>query len=112
MPSTSTTNGDPMSDREEYVVDEENEELLVLAGPDGKEIEFVEIAGIALGDKFYCILQPVELLEGMQEDEALVFEVTSGEEDDNFQLVLDDDIIDKVFDEYDKLLADMEGAAD
>ncbi|MBO4534899.1 MAG: DUF1292 domain-containing protein [Clostridia bacterium] len=99
-----------MSDREEFVVDEDNEETLVLAGPDGEEIEFVEIAGIALGDKYYCILQPVELLEGMQEDEALVFEVTQGEEDDNFQLVLDDDIIDQVFDEYDRLLDEMEDA--
>ena len=99
-----------MSDREEFVVDEDNEETLVLAGPDGEEIEFVEIAGIALGDKYYCILQPVELLEGMQEDEALVFEVTQGEEDDNFQLVLDDDIIDQVFDEYDRLLDEMDQA--
>ena len=99
-----------MSDREEFVVDEDNEETLVLAGPDGEEIEFVEIAGIALGDKYYCILQPVELLEGMQEDEALVFEVTQGEEDDNFQLVLDDDIIDQVFDEYERLLDEMEDA--
>jgi len=99
-----------MSDRQEYVVDEENEELLVLAGPDGQEIEFVEIAGITLEDKYYCILQPVELLEGMQEDEALVFEVIQGEEDDNFQLVLDDDVIDKVFEEYDRLLDEMDKA--
>ncbi len=31
----------------------------------GEEIDFVEIAGIAYRGSFYAILQPVELLEGM-----------------------------------------------
>ena len=101
-----------MSDREEFVADEDNEDVLTLAGPDGEEVDFIEIAGISLGDKYYSILQPVELLDGMEEDEALVFEVTEGEEGDNFQLVLDDDIIDQVFAEYDKLLDEYDQAED
>ena len=40
----------------------------------------------------------------MSDDEALVFEVTSNGEDANYSIVLDDDIIDAVFAEYEKLL--------
>ena len=68
-------------------------------------IDFIEIAGIALNGSFYAILQPVELLEGMDDDEALVFKVERTETgEDKFTIELDDAIIDKVFDEYNKLL--------
>ena len=51
------------------------------------------------------ILAPVEQVDGIDEDEALVFEVTEiDEENDNFELVTDDAIIDEVFKEYTRLL--------
>ena len=89
------------------VVDEEEmcDDIVTLLGAEGEEIDFVEIAGIAYGGEFYAILQPVELLEGMEEDEALVFKVSRGEDgEDRFDIVLDDEIIDAVFAEYEKLL--------
>ena len=49
------------------------DDIIVLTTTDGEEIEFVEIAGIKLGDKFYLVLQPVELPEGMDDDEAFIF---------------------------------------
>lgn len=49
-------------------------------------------------------MQPVELFEGMDEDEALVFSVTDeGEEDSRFDVVTDERVIDGVFGEYNKL---------
>ena len=69
----------------------------------GEKLDFVEIAGIAYKGHFYVILQPVELLPGM-DDEALVFEVTRADDNDRFEIVLDDEIIDAVFAEYGKLL--------
>ena len=52
-----------------------------------------------------AVLQPVELLEGMSEDEALVFKVSKDEQgNDNFEIELDDAVIDAVFAEYQKLL--------
>ena len=88
------------------VVDEEEyDDIVTLLSADGEEVDFVEIAGIAYGGEFYAILQPVELLEGMEDDEALVFKVSRGENgEDQFDIVLDDEIIDGVFDEYEKLL--------
>ncbi len=87
---------------------EDDDDVIVLMSADGQEVEFVEIAGINLSGKFYAILQPVELLDGMDDDEALVFEVVRGEDgNDKFNIELDDEVIDAVFAEYNKLLDEL-----
>ena len=88
-------------DESEYADDD----IVTLLSANGEEIQFIEIAGIAHKGSFYAILQPVELIEGMSEDEALVFKVsrdTNGQ--DKFEIVLDDEIIDAVFKTYNELL--------
>ena len=99
-----------MADYIEEALDfEEEDSIITLTSADGEEVDFVEIAGIALKGNFYVILQPVELLEGMDEDEALVFKAyrdKNGEE--HFDIELDDDIIDQVFTEYYRLLDEQE----
>lgn len=85
------------------------DDIVTLLSADGEEVDFVEIAGIAHKGNFYAILQPVELLEGMDDDEALVFKVTRGADgEDNFEIELDDDVIDAVFEEYNRLLDEAE----
>lgn len=87
------------------LLEEDGDDIITLLSADGEEIDFVEIAGIAHKGNFYAVLQPVELLEGMDDDEALVFQVSRGADgEDRFEIVLDDDIIDAVFEEYNKLL--------
>ena len=84
---------------------ENNDDIVTLLSATGEEVDFVEIAGIAHNDNFYAILQPVELIEGMEDDEALVFKVTRGENgNDKFEIELDDEIIDIVFKKYNELL--------
>lgn len=88
-------------DESEYADDD----IVTLLSANGEEIQFIEIAGIAYKGSFYAILQPVELIEGMSDDEALVFKVsrdTNGQ--DKFEIVLDDEIIDAVFKTYNELL--------
>ena len=64
-----------------------------------------------MNGKFYAILLPVELLEGMDDDEAFVFEVSrTSDGEDSFTIVLDDDITEAVFQEYYKLLDEAEAA--
>ena len=101
-------------DKEEMT---EDDHIISLMGADGEEIDFVEIAGIAHKGNFYAILQPVELIEGMDDDEALVFKVSRGKDgEDKFEIELDDSIIEAVFAEYNKLLdeavANGEGSAE
>lgn len=89
---------------------EDNDDVVTLMSSTGEEIDFVEIAGIAYRGNFYAILQPVELLDGMEDDEALVFKVTRGKDgEDKFEVELDDTIIDAVFAEYNRLLDEAEG---
>jgi uncharacterized protein YrzB (UPF0473 family) len=83
---------------------ENDDDIITLLSATGEEIDFVEIAGILHKGNFYAILQPVELLEGMEDDEALVFKVSRNEAgEDKFEIVLDDEIIDAVFTEYNRL---------
>lgn len=91
----------------------DDDDIITLMTANGEEVDFVEVAGIAYRGNFYAILQPVELLEGMEEDEALVFKVSRGKDgEDRFEIELDDTIIDAVFDEYNKLLDEADGNAD
>ncbi len=88
----------------------DDDDVITLMTAEGEEVDFIEIAGIAYRGNFYAILQPVELLDGMDEDEALVFKVSRGKDgQDKFEIELDDTIIDAVFDEYNKLLDEAEG---
>ncbi len=87
----------------------ENDEYVTLKGQDGEEVNFIDIAGIALDSGYYAILQPVELLDGMSEDEALVFKVEKQESgEDKFTIVVDDMIVDEVFAEYGRLIDEAE----
>ena len=99
-----------MSEKDKIDVnEEEEEEVITLATPDGEEVDFTEIAAVEFEDKLYVIMQPVELFEGMEDDEALVFAVTDeNKEDARFDVVSDDRIIDGVFAEYYTLLDDRE----
>ena len=83
----------------------EEDLTVTLVTEEGEEVDFDVIASISHNEKLYFIMQPIELLDDMTEDDALVFEVTPvNDEEDSFSLVTDDAIIDAVFAEYEKLL--------
>ena len=84
---------------------EEYDDIITLTSESNEEIDFVNIAQIVYQSKIYAILQPVELLDGMDEDEAFVFEVKTDEEGQNsYTIVTDDEIVDEVFSRYNQLL--------
>ncbi len=94
----------------EQILDENNIDNIVLYNENDEPFEFEQIAIIPLenGDKqdLYAILLPVTPLSGIEEDEALVFEVN--ERENVIRVCGDDTIIDKVMTEYEKLLAEGE----
>lgn len=103
------TNEEKLNDRN-LQNEEQSDYVITLTTADGEEVDFYEIAGIALEGNYYVILQPVERLDGMDEDEALVFKVSRGNDgSDKFEIELDDEVIDAVFEEYNKLLDEAEG---
>lgn len=89
--------------------DEENNDAIILFNEKGEEIAFEQIALIPL-EKTYAILKPIQPMEGVGENEGLVFSIEVNEEtnEEYLALVIDEAIIDKVFDVYDELVADSE----
>lgn len=109
MADTKKVDGEKAPDSLEHMANDDDD-IVTLMSANGEEIDFVEIAGIAYRGNFYAILQPVELLDGMEEDEALVFKVSRGKDgEDKFEVELDDAVIDAVFVEYNRLLDEAEG---
>lgn len=85
------------------LLDETNVENLKLYNEEGKVIEFVQIATVPMRGALYVILKPVEPLEGMSEDEALVFSVEGDDGEEHLEVVFDQTVIDEVFAIYDAL---------
>ena len=80
------------------------DDTITLITANGEAVRFTKIAVIVHYGKYYVILQPLELIEGMDDDEALVFRVSQAADgSESFEVETDDDIIDAVFDEYDRL---------
>jgi len=81
-----------------------NEEIITLTAANGEDIDFKIIASVELMLGSYLIAQPVKLLDGMAKDEALVFQKKVKFGGVNYEIVMDDRTIDKVFDKYNKML--------
>ena len=95
--------------------DEDNTDPISLYNEKGEKVQFEQIALIPLDEKIYAILKPMKEIEGVGDDEALAFEIVETEEDaetgehsEYLELVGDIDIIDKVFEVYNKLMDEEE----
>lgn len=96
-----------MSDKNNGFIEEELQEgddILTLHTQSGEEVNFIEVAEVLVNGDFFAIVQPVELLEGMGPDEALVFRIDINDQGyEEYFLVVDDETIDAAFKEYYKL---------
>ncbi len=95
----------------EKLLDPDNLENIVLYNANDAKVEFEQIASIPVGEDMYVILSPVEPIFGVDEDEGVVFKIAK--DDDGMQYlsyVSDPEMIDFVFDVYNKILDDMERA--
>ena len=88
----------------DMLLDENNTDNIKLYNEDNQEVEFEQIALVPIEEKTYAILKPVANMEGIAEDEALVFVIDEIDDEDCLVIVEDDSIIDKVFEEYYKML--------
>ncbi len=87
----------------DILFDDENEDNIILLDNDGNKIEFEQVAIIPLGEKCYAILHPAQKIEGVEEDEVLVFFID--EENEALTIAPEKEAI-KVFEEYEKLLSE------
>lgn len=94
-------------DKDVELIDED--EVITLYDDDNKPVKFYEVACVEYESEFYALLQPVEAIEGLGEDEALIFKVREEDEDnDVFEPVTDESVLEAVFNEYLKAVAEAE----
>ena len=91
----------------EMLLNDECNDNIVLYGEDGEECEFEQVAVIPVDDKLYFILRPIGM-EGLEDDEAFVFELVQADGEATIDLVEDDATVDSVFALYYELLDDEE----
>ncbi len=86
----------------DMLLDPDNESPITCVSEDGELVKLDQIAIIPLKDKLYAILKPITKVEGVADNEALVFNVDI--EEDTIAIVNDFKLIDKVFEVYYDLL--------
>lgn len=85
--------------------DENNNDNIVLYNEKGVPTEFEQVALIPLEGEIYAILCLANPNEDIGEDEGIVFRIDMPEnEKKSLKIVVDDEIIGKVFDIYESLL--------
>lgn len=93
----------------DVLLDENNDKPITLYDENDKAVKFDQVAIIPMEEQLYAILKPIDEMEGVADDEAIVFLVEE-DEDGDAELVVESDEAKamKVFDEYYKLLDETE----
>ncbi len=87
----------------DQIFDENNADNIILFDENNEPVEFEQIAVVPLGELgIFTILKPANEMEGIAEDEALVFSVD--EEEGVLEVVENEAIVDHVFEEYYEML--------
>lgn len=93
----------------DVLFDENNFDPIVLADDKGGSYNFEQVAIIPLDNETYAILKPIDKMDDVEDDEAFVFKLIKNEEGEARLVIEDDDEIgEKVFEEYYKLLDEEE----
>ncbi len=93
----------------DILLDEDNDEAITLYDENDKAVRFDQVAIIPFKEKLYAILKPIDEMDGVADDEAIVFLVEEdGEGDAQLVIETDEPTAIKVFDEYYKLLDEAE----
>jgi uncharacterized protein YrzB (UPF0473 family) len=96
-------------------MDEERDDIVVLADENGEEVEFEHIDTIEMNGNEYVVLAPLEedVDEDREEEEVIILRVEHSEDgDDAFVTIEDDDELDEVFNEFQSRLEEEFGAED
>ena len=89
----------------DILLDEDNKDPIVLVDGQGKKLSFEQIAVIPYNNKIYCVLKPIDKIENVQDDKAIVFFVDEQEGKEPVLMVeTDEKVAMDVFDEYYNLL--------
>lgn len=92
----------------DILLDEDNKEPIVLSDDNGKRFTFEQIAVIPYNEKVYAVLKPIDQIDGVNDDEAIVFVVDERPTGSVLMVESDEKVAISVFDEYYNLLDEAE----
>ena len=88
---------------------EEDDDIIILYNEERDcDEEFYHLATLDVDDKWFVVLKPVEKLPDIEEDEVLIYEVRDGDEGDVFVAIEDEDLLQKVFEEFNKMMESLD----
>ena len=93
-----------MKDIYEILLDEDNRDPIVLVDGNGRKTAFEQIAVIPYNEKLYCILKPIDKMENVADDEAVVFFVDEKGDENVLEVETDELTALEVFEQYYNLL--------
>lgn len=80
---------------------DEDDDIITLYNEDRDQDEdFYHLATLDVDDRWFVVLKPVEKLPDIEDDEVLIYEVVEGAEGDVFAAIEDEELLQKVFDEF------------
>lgn len=79
----------------------EDPEIVELTDENGKAMKFYHLGTIEFKNAYYAAFQAAEEIDGVDDDELIIFEVADGEGEDSDLLPIEDqDLLDEVYEEF------------
>ena len=90
-----------------------DEDIVELTTDDGKKLKFYFVGTIEYKGKNYSAFEPAEQMEGIEDDDLIIFELAGDDEDSADLLPVEDEaLLDEVFEEFCRVLEEDELAED
>ena len=89
------------------------DDIIELTADDGTKLKFYFVGTIEYKGKNYSAFEPAEPMDGVEEDDLIIFEL-SGDSEENSELlpIEDQDLLDEVFEEFCKALEEEDAFED
>ena len=86
-----------------------DEDIVELTTDDGKKLKFYFVGTIEYKGKNYSAFEPAEQMEGIEDDDLIIFELAGDDEDSADLLPVEDEaLLDEVFEEFCRVLEEDE----
>ena len=87
----------------------EDEDIVELTTEEGKKLKFYFVGTIEYKGKFYSAFEPAEQIDGIEDDDLLIFELSGDDEETADLLPVEDEaLLDEVFEEFCRVLEEEE----
>jgi len=87
----------------------EDDDIVELTTDDGKKLKFYFVGTIEYKGKNYSAFEPAEQIDGIEDDDLVIFELAGDDEETADLLPVEDDaLLDEVFEEFCRVLEEDE----